>query len=384
MPLLTPDELRSLVETARTQCVSLFMPMEQMGAETRQNPIRFKNLLKQAEEQLVAQGLRGSEALDLLKPVQELDHHDFWQHQFSGLAIFCAPNFLRYFRLPIHLEAFVAVGDRFHLKPLMPMLSNNQTFYILALSQNQVSLFQGSRYSLNEVNLETLPASLAQALRFNDPEKNLQFRTGITRGGGGGQQVAAFHGQDADDELSNVRIVEYFRQIDAGLHELLRAEQTPLVLAGVDYLLPLYREVNSYSHLVEGGITGNPENVKPEQLHAQAWEILRPQFMQLQQDAADRYQELLGTGQASSDLEAVVPAAYNGRVESLFVAVDQHQWGQFQPSANTIEQHPDPQPGDEDLLDFAAVHAFLNRGAIYAVEPETIPDQAPLAAIFRY
>jgi len=364
--------------------------MEQMGAETRQNPIRFKNLLRQAEDQLVDQGLRRPEALELLKPVQELDDYEFWQHQLPGLAIFCAQDFIHYYRLPLAPEEFVAVGDRFYLKPLLPLLSDNQQFYLLALSQNQVTLFQGSRFSLEKINLETLPASLADALRYTEPEKNLQFRTGIARGGGqpnspqGGQQVAAFHGQDADDEVEKIRIVEYFRRIDVGLQELLHNQQTPLLLAGVEYLFPLYQEANTYAHLLPEGIPGNPEHVKPEALHQQAWEILQPHFTQVQHQVVEQYQEFVGTGKASSDLEAVVPAAYYGRVDSLLVALDQHQWGRFDPTASVVHPHPQREPGDEDLLDFAAVHTFLNRGTVYAVPPETIPEQAALAAVFRY
>jgi hypothetical protein len=46
--------------------------------------------------------------------------------------------------------------------------------------------------------------------------------------------------------------------------------------------------------------------------------------------------------------------------------------------------HQDPEPGDEDLLDLAAIQSILNGGTVYAVEPEQVPDHAPLAAVFRY
>jgi hypothetical protein len=46
--------------------------------------------------------------------------------------------------------------------------------------------------------------------------------------------------------------------------------------------------------------------------------------------------------------------------------------------------HREVKPGDEDLLDFAAVHTLLNRGTVYAVELKKVPDEAPLAAVFRY
>lgn len=36
-----------------------------------------------------------------------------------------------------------------------------------------------------------------------------------------------------------------------------------------------------------------------------------------------------------------------------------------------------------DLLDFAAVHTFLNGGTVYAVNPPEMPDDGPVAALFR-
>lgn len=35
-------------------------------------------------------------------------------------------------------------------------------------------------------------------------------------------------------------------------------------------------------------------------------------------------------------------------------------------------------------LDATAIHTLLNGGTVYAVEPEKVPDNAPLAAVFRY
>jgi len=46
--------------------------------------------------------------------------------------------------------------------------------------------------------------------------------------------------------------------------------------------------------------------------------------------------------------------------------------------------HEEAKPGDEDLLDLAAVQTLLNGGTVYAVELEKVPDGASLAAVFRY
>jgi len=387
MDLLSSDELKALVAEPKAQpCVSIYMPTERMSAETLQNPIRFKNAIRQAEAELVSYGLRPEDARRLLEPATQLDDYDFWQHQSDGLAIFIAPEMLRYYRLPLNFEEWVVVSDRFHFKPLLPLMTGDGCFYILALSQDEVRLLQGSRYSVMEVELEDIPHSLAEALRYDDTEKHLQRRTSTPRGGTANPkpQAGTFHGQGEGIDEANSDLLRFFQKLDAGLQDFLSGKKIPLILAGVEYLFPIYREANGYPHLMDAGITGNPEELKPEELHAKAWEIVAPHFQQAQQEAVELYREMIGTGKTSTNLEETVSAAYYGRVDQLFVALDAQQWGSFDPEANTVETHSEAEPGDQDLLDAAAIQTFLNGGVVYAVEPGQVPDEAPMAAVFRY
>lgn len=388
MSLLSIDELKILIEQPQGLCVSLYMPTYSAGPETRQNSIRFKNLIKQAEAYLQEEyELRSTNALNLLQPAIDLDKGDFWQHQDEGLAIFVAENFLRYYRLPLNFEELVVVGDRFHLKPLMPLLTGDGEFYILGLSQKQVRLFSGTRHSVKEIEIENVPQTMDEALQYDTPENTLQNRISTSQGGtsNSAQQAGAFHGQGSPDTDDNRRnILQFFLQLDSGLQEYITNKRAPLVLMGVDYLLPIYREANTYKHLLPEGITGSPKTLESEELHAQAWPIVESFFTQDQQQAMDQYQELVGIGQASNDLKEVVSAAYYGRVAQLFVAVGQQQWGSFDPQVDQLQIHVEAEPGDEDLLNSAAVQTLLNGGTVYAVEPENVPEKASLAAVFRY
>jgi hypothetical protein len=83
-------------------------------------------------------------------------------------------------------------------------------------------------------------------------------------------------------------------------------------------------------------------------------------------------------------LREAVAAAYYGRIDHLFVAVGVQQWGNFDPQANELQIHSENEPGDEDLLNAAAIQTVLNGGTVYALEPQAVPEQAPLAAVFRY
>ena len=380
MNVLTRNNLNLLMAVHKGPCVSVFMPMHRSGPETQQDLIRFKNLIREAEERLITRGIPAPEARELLESAQKLLQGDlFHQHQSDGLAMFLSPEVFRTYMLPFVFKELVIVTDRFHIRPLLPLLSGDGRYYILALSQNKVRLLQGTHYSVNEVSLADVPKNLAETLRDDDSWKELQMHSAIS--GGQGTFSSVTHGSEVD---SKENIKRYFRRIDRGLHELLRNERVPLVLAGVDYLHPIYKEVNTYPHLMEAGVGGNPERLSAKELHAQSWTVVRPYFQKAQQEAVNRYKEFAGSGQASNRIRKIIPAAYHGRIELLFVISDLQQWGTFDPGTDGIHLHKKEKTGDEDLLEFAAIQTLLNGGTVYMVGAEKMPESDPFAAVFRY
>jgi hypothetical protein len=386
MTLLSIDELKALGRQRYEFCVSIFMPTHRMEPGTQQDPIRLKNLIREAENRLIEAGMRGEEAKKLLQPVAELDTYDFWQHQNDGLAIFVAPDWLRYYCLPLSFEETVVVSNHFHLKPVLPLFMWSDRFYILALSQQQIRLLQGTRDRISEIDLADVIPELAEVLRFEEPERQVPSHTGtpgaaISRRVSGGATVFHGHGAGDDyDEKENLRL--YFRQVDEALQPFLSQDHAPLILAGVEYLLPIYREVSTFSNLIEAGILGNPQMLTAEELHTQAWAIVEPYVLQERQDAIAQYHQLARTEKTASNIHTIVPAATQGRVEQLFVKINLQQWGTFDSDTQTVVLHSDAEPGDEELLDFATIQTILNDGVVYAID--TLPEEPPLAAVFRY
>ncbi|MDQ3774135.1 MAG: hypothetical protein M3461_07105 [Pseudomonadota bacterium] len=215
------------------------------------------------------------------------------------------------------------VEHRFHLKPLFPLISGDGVFYLLALSQNQVRLFRGSRYHISEVILgDEVPRSVAEALGHDLTEEQLQFHTG-----GVGSPIYHAQGAGKDDVKPELR--KFLSLLDEGLKKYLSHTGAPLVLAGVDYLLPIYRAVSRYPEVLEEGITGNPETRGGEALHEQAWQLVRPRFNARRSEARERYYAMASQEKSSNRLTEVVVAAVDGRIETLFLANGVRQWGTF-------------------------------------------------------
>ncbi|TAE57492.1 MAG: hypothetical protein EAZ76_12565 [Nostocales cyanobacterium] len=388
LSILSIDEIKTLAENPQTPSVSIYLPTKKAGAEIRQNPIRFKNLIREAQENLEAMGIRHTEAVDFLQPAMELDQDNFWEHQDQGLVIFSSPHLFRYYCLPTDFPELVVVSEQFHLKPLLHFINNEGKFFVLSLSQNNVKFFVGSAHHINEIKLENIPHTLQETILEDEFQKGVQHRVGIVRGGAtAAEHPGSFHGQGSPDrEKINKDILNWFHIINKELTKQLITEKAPLILAGVEHLVGIYQQANTYPFLLSESIVGNPEFLTNEQLHQQGWLIVSPLFHQDQTIAIKRYQQLAGEGRetAVSDIKTIITAAYYQRVDSLFVAVDQQVWGKFDSENLTVNLHPKPEPDDEDMLDFAAVHTFLNGGKVYTLTSEEMPNGSKVAAIFRY
>ncbi len=177
--------------------------------------------------------------------------------------------------------------------------------------------------------------------------------------------------------------------IDTGLQPKLAARGVPLVVAGVDFIQSLYRQISTYPQIKATGIRGNPDHKPIETLHQEAWPIIAAQFSNQQEQIRSNYAQLSDSGLISAQISDVVIGAAQGRVDSLLVASEHDQWGQMrwdphQAAAPTVEYHDQPQPDSQELINLAVIETLLHGGEIYVEETQKMPQTSPLAAIFRY
>lgn len=383
MSLFSPGELKRLARCRGEHCVSIYLPAHSAGEQTREGPIRLKNALRQAERQLLDRRLRRDEVERILEPPGELlENRLFWQHQSDGLALFigdeAAEGFRRY-RAPLSFKERVVVGRRFLLKPLMPLLRGDGRFYLLALSKKRVRLFEASRHSIRELDLEDIPTSLKDVVGYDWEQGSMQFHTRAP--GRGGARDAVFHGHGSSGEEQR-ELEKFLFAVDSGLRGVVTDHQTPMVIAAVERQIAAFHEVSRYPGLVPGGVRGNPDDASPQELQRQAWSLVQPRFDEDRRRAAVRYGEQAGAGLASDQLDVILPASCNGRVETLFAARHERLHGRYDRDAERTE----PGEGEraEDLLDLAAVETLIHSGKVFVVEREEMPVDTSLAAIFRY
>jgi hypothetical protein len=381
MPLSRETLLMLTAYTGR--CISIYMPTHRTGLEVNEQPdiILFKELLQQ-----VAVAAKGDEKDAVIQRILEpayalLRDDEFWRSTPPGLAFFMADGFFKFVNLPAPPAQRWLVNTSFLINPLLPYVTSQDYFYLLVLSKKQSKLFRADNFQMNYIEIKELPNGIDDVVHLEEKDDQKLFRTGSSGAGGG----ASYHGMGdgKPDEKENITL--YFGEVDDTLWEkVLHKENVPLVLAGVDYLIPLYKKVTRYNHVWDKALTGSLEHESERELFSQARKITEAYFQERTKKALAEFGNRSATGLASTDLRDIIPAAYYARVGELFVEKNEHLWGAFNETTQAVTLHDRQENGDDDLLDKIVIKTVLNGGQVHFLDKADMPSSGKVAALLRY
>lgn len=385
MSTFNSASMKELVEYNQKPCVSIFLPAAQKGAGTLQPPIRLKNMLAQAWDELIERFPESQRSMaDIFKQADALvDNKLFWQHQKQGFAMFIGPGWLRHYSFGISLKDRCTVGNAFNIKPILPLFTDKTRYYMLALSQKTVRFFEVINEQMTELELPDVMQSIEELRKYEVREKQLQVYAmppaGARRGG-----VAHGHATDFDGKEMKKRVSEFARNVVGGIENYLQTDRTPVLLCAEPFMQHLVNDCRPSFNLMKESISANPTRMEPEQIFSRAAEIMDRETAMQNKRIIDRLAALMDTGWTIQDIERILPCAEEGRIESLFINPDQPAWGFWNRDGGLIQVHEEPAPSDQDLTDIAVLQTLMHGGEVYAVPSGAIKGGTPMAAILRY
>lgn len=255
-------------------CLSIYVPPIDSGDTSNPSRIELKHLLRSAEMELRTAGLKPKAVAQTLEPARQLlEDQEFWPRRQTTLALFIHPDLFRFYHIPDPtLPYLLTIEQGFNLDPLLKTLNANQAYLVLSLGHVDVQLYKGDRYRLGLVNLKDLPHDMETALRIDEYPNWRELHEIAPPYLGKGSE--GYHSQYDASKVDKTMLTEFFRLIDHRLHSYLQRQAKPLILAGVSYLLPLYRKVNTYPHLWPKSLSGSYRRTELDTLRAKACQLL--------------------------------------------------------------------------------------------------------------
>lgn len=384
MQIITEKLIQDLLAKEDAPCLSLYMPTHRHHPDNRQDPIRFKNLLKEMEQSLL-QKYSSEETKTYLSSMEKLtEEEEIWNNSLDGLAVFSAPNFLEIVKLPIPVETLAIVADSFHTKPLRKYLQSTDRYHLLGLSRHEFALFEGNRHSLDEIDLsEDIPKTIEEAL---GEELTDGHTTVASYGGSAGDSNAMHHGHGGKKDQVDIDAERFFRVVAKSVEEhYSKPQDIPLILAALPEHHHLFQKVNKNGSLMSEGVQVNPSSVSREKLAELAWKVMEPAYLANLKNQAEQFSQAKAGGKGTDDYKELAVAAVEGRIETLLVEADRIIAARITNlvTGNTQKKDID-NPRVDDLLDDMGELVIKMGGKVVVVPPDKMPTDKGLAGIFRY
>lgn len=385
--VLTKERFAELANYKGDCCISIFLGSHASGVEVNEHfdPANFKNQLREAGLRLREKGHDQGDIEKLLEPGFDLVRdNNFWTELAPGLAVFIADGFFKYIKMPVLPTEELEIEPTFYVTPLIPVMESSEYFYLLVISKQCAKLFKADAWGMQIVPVE-LPQSIEEVKRISGLDATT-FRSGSSGARAPvASQEGSYHGTGGGNPDGKDNMLTYFEAVDDILWEkVLNKENAPLLLAGVEYVIPIYRSACDYHNIWPEALTGNRDRQETTTLYQEAKQLMQPYFDQKVTKALELYMNNSANGKTSSIAADVIPATYYSQVSHLFVCKGEHIWGTFDEMSNELKFHNEPGNTGEDLLDNAVVKTLANGGEVFLLDREKMPAETQIAAIMRF
>ena len=360
-------EIDAVMRVRTSSCVSLYLPTDPRSTGEAER-LDLKSLVREAITQLRHADADTDDVAGVEAQVADVEDDDVvWRYQARTLAVFATPSSLITYRLPNRLQSQAAVSDRFHVSPLLRAITFPQAAFVLALAQGSVRVLEVvPDLAPQPVTVPGMPSDVASAVGKSSitdpaPARRIQGREG-----------------------QKVRMRQFVRQVDQALRPFLPGQGVPLILAAAEPLDSIFRSLCHYPHLAPVTVTGNPEDLRDDQLIARAREVLDQWHATRLTALHDLFEQRSSQARTATDLADIARFATQGAVDTLFVDVDANHPGHVDDETGAVDFAESDNATTYGIVDEVTRRAWLTGSQILALRHDDIPGGGSLAAILRY
>jgi hypothetical protein len=371
--VVTPNGLK-LLAGARSPCITMIIQVP--------NPLevstRLKNAIRTVKKEL--ENTKTESVDTLLEPLRELaataETVGLWSKQ---MIVFRSPDVFRYFLLHGPVQEMQVVQERFQVRPLLSALTREQRFHLLGLSRRHIRLFHCTQHRVEEVNIHrVVPQNLRVWLNTRKPDHVLDNRANA--GPSVGTMKGVVFGTNTDREREDEYLAHFFKEVDKGINSLLRGDTAPLLLAGIEDEVTIYRRVSTHPRLLDKYVHGSPDALNDGELRRRAMGVVMGLCSEPLQKALADFEKQRDRGRVSLEPLHVIKSAWEGRVADLFMSETAEVTGKWNDEAHGVESGR----FGEDLLNAAALQTVLHGGRAFMLEVKDMPVPHDVAAVLRF
>jgi len=292
------NQLEKLAAEKNSPCVSISLNTHRTFTESAQDEIVLKNLLKEAENRVIAEyGKRP--VTSLLEKIATVTSDINSNHHLDSLHIYLSNDTLEIIKsaLPVS-ESKVHVSETFALRPIIKDYVRKEEYLILLLSQGGVKLYKAVNDRIaTEVENGDFPFP-AMSRGLTEPE------------------------QLSDSKRLDDIVREYLNKVDKAIVKYHNLTDLKCAVISTEDNYSRLMQVADKPSIYCGNTSVDYNNVTTDHLSKQGWKIIGDLQQKRRTDAINEMSEAVGHGNVLFDLQKIYSAAIDGRGELLIVHED--------------------------------------------------------------
>ncbi len=361
--------------------VSIYQETHRAPSDTKQDSVRFKNLIKEVEG-LLKEKHKKDIYEPMLKTLHEIrDNQLLWGHTQEGFVLFANPNYCVLFMLPRPVKTLTMVSNSLYTKPLIRHFQTVDMYHVLVIDKDNFKLYEGNRDDVKEVVIDPdIPTSKKEVL---GDENEQSYLSHASYGGASGSTM--YHGHHDKKQTFETDIERYFNYVDKFVHQAYSNKtEAPLILCALDEYQGVFKKISDNPYLLKKGIHHSTKELKDKQIKEKAWEILEPIYQEKITILVDKYRQAQTKKLGSNILADIARSVVKNKVETILIEENRVIPGKFDYETGKLNLTNINDTVADDVLDDLAQLVQKNGGSVFVLDKDHMPTDTGVAAIYRF
>jgi hypothetical protein len=355
------EQLSKLASEQNHPCVSISLNTHRTHPDNLKDEVMLKNLLKEAEDRIIAEFGKRPVA-SLLEKIESLGSEIDHNYNYDSLHIFLSNDTLEVIKStwPTSNEG-VHISDSFALRSIIKSFNRSESYLIMSLSQSGVKLYEALNDEIiQEIHNGDFPFS-----------ENMYYNTHSDKG--------------SDSKHLDDLVREFLNKVDKALVKV--HQETDLgciVICTEDNYSRLHQVADKPTAYI-GNSAIDYNKTETHHLVKQSWEIIKSIQKERRTKEIAEIKEAVAHGTVLTDLQEIFKASIDGRGELLMVHED------FSQSAKMINERDfeltkdGSTPGAiDDIVSKIAWEVMSKKGNVLFTSQDEIKELGNIVLKTRY
>ena len=354
------DQLLKLANETNSPCITIAFNTHRTIPDNQQDPIKLKNLVKEAEQRLL-ENYTKRDIAEVLEKLEALPDQLEVHKNIESLHIYVSKDTFEFIRtnIPVTNEG-VWVDDTFHIRPLIKAMNRVTEYLVLYLTKKGVHLYVAINDSIvREIENDDFP--------YTENNYNLSHLFSET-----------------DDHTNKIR--EFYNQVDKAVQRANpEGSLQCLVISTDDNYGSFIAEADNPSTYLGNISTDFNSPTQKNEFMEVAGEFIQKYQQNNRTKSIEEMNEAVGKGLVLTDLEEIYQAAIDGRGDLLIVHQDFQQPVKMKDERTFDLVDDASEPGVlDDIISTIAWEVISKKGKAIFTGQDEIKDLGNVVLRTRY